>query len=244
MLLFLLLFAQKYNENGFSLHFCCFFFSCSLRNTTKTGFPFIFVAFSSPARSEIQQKRVLPSFLLLFLLPFAQKCNENGCFLHFCCFFFPCSLRNTTKTEFPFIFVAFSSPVRSEMQRKQDFPSFLLLFLLPFAQKYNKNGGFLHFCCFFFPLFAQKYNENGFSLHFCCFFFPCLLRNATKTGVFFVFVAFSSPARSEIQQKRVFPLVFVAFRPEFNRISPMNPGFGSGNTPANHVLRNNGTLKA
>jgi len=80
----------------------------------------------------------LPLFLLLFLTRLPQKCNENRCFPHFCCFFLLVSLKNATKIDAFLIFVAFSYPSSSKMQRKMMLSSFLLLFLTIFYQKYNE----------------------------------------------------------------------------------------------------------
>jgi len=86
----------------------------------------------------MQRKSMLSSFLLLFLTRLPQKCNENRCFPHFCCFFLPVFLKNATKNDAFLIFVAFSYPSSSKMQRKMMLSSFLLLFLTIFYQKYNE----------------------------------------------------------------------------------------------------------
>ena len=102
----------------------------------------------------------LPLFLLLFLTRLPQKCNENRCFPHFCCFFLPVFLKNATKNDAFLIFVAFSYHFLSEIQRILGFSSILLLFHFPLAQRYNKNEIFLLFCRISSPVSFSSTAKN------------------------------------------------------------------------------------
>jgi hypothetical protein len=127
---------------------------------TNTESSFVFVAFSYPSPSKMQRKSMLSSFLLLFLTRLPQKCNENRCFPHFCCFFLPVFLKNATKNDAFLIFVAFSYHFLSEIQRILGFSSILLLFHFPLAQRYNKNEIFLLFCRISSPVSFSSTAKN------------------------------------------------------------------------------------